>query len=87
MASADNIIDPRAAASASTLWGGTRRIPVARKADDVVGRADDTAHPLSPIPVSEWGTLRPVEGGRTVENVCGLFPRRSHPKCFLSLHR
>ena len=38
-------------------------IPVARKADDVVGRADDTAHPLSPDPVSGFGTLRPGRSG------------------------
>jgi hypothetical protein len=38
-------------------------IPVPRKADDVVGRADDTAHPLSPVPVSELRTLRPVGEG------------------------
>ena len=37
--------------------------PVPRKADDVVSRADDTAHPLSPVPVSELGTLRPAGVG------------------------
>lgn len=54
-------------------------IPVPRKADDVVSRADDPAHPLSPSRTPNRGRYAEARRADSGEH-SGLFPCRSHLK-------